>query len=303
MKEWAAREDVDLAESFAYSDSIYDLPLLSAVGSPAAVNPDPRLTVYAVARGWPIVHFDVSPGVLKVPVLGIELQRLLFLASPPLLTPYARFDISGTEHIPRTGPAILVGNHRSYFDLQTIIQLLRATGRTARGLGKKEIFDVPVVGAIATALGGIPVDRATGGQESFEHAAVALEGGELVCLLPQGTIPRGREVLRPGAQGPHRRRPAGRDDRGAGHPVRHLGLGAGLAPVGAGAADVQPHRPADRAGARRPAGRAQAALGRRRHPPDHGGDHRLPAAAGARPTRAEPRKRSGSPPRRADLSP
>ena len=51
VKEWAAREDVDLAESFAYSDSIYDLPLLSAVGSPAAVNPDPRLTLYAVARG------------------------------------------------------------------------------------------------------------------------------------------------------------------------------------------------------------------------------------------------------------
>jgi putative phosphoserine phosphatase/1-acylglycerol-3-phosphate O-acyltransferase len=201
VREWAEREDVDLAESFAYSDSIYDLPLLSAVGSPAAVNPDPRLTVYAVARGWPIVHFDVSPGVLKVPVLGIELQRLLFLASPPLLTPYARFDIAGTEHIPRTGPAILVGNHRSYFDLQTIIQLLRATGRTARGLGKKEIFDVPVLGAIATALGGIPVDRAAGGQESFEHAAVALEGGELVCLLPQGTIPRGAKFYDPVLKG------------------------------------------------------------------------------------------------------
>ncbi|HYN66409.1 MAG TPA: HAD-IB family hydrolase [Ornithinibacter sp.] len=201
VKEWAAREDVDLSESFAYSDSIYDLPLLSAVGSPAAVNPDPRLTVYAVARGWPIVHFDVSPGVLKVPVLGIELQRLLFLASPPLLTPYARFDIAGTEHIPRTGPAILVGNHRSYFDLQTIIQLLRATGRTARGLGKKEIFDLPVLGALATALGGIPVDRASGGQESFEHAAVALEGGELVCLLPQGTIPRGARFFDPVLKG------------------------------------------------------------------------------------------------------
>jgi len=201
VKEWAAAEGVDLAQSFAYSDSIYDLPLLSAVGSPAAVNPDPRLTVYAVARGWPIVHFDVSPGVLKVPVLGIELQRLLFLASPPFLTPYARFDIAGVEHVPRTGPAILVGNHRSYFDLQTIIQLLRAAGRTARGLGKREIFDMPVIGALATALGGIPVDRASGGQESFEHAAVALEGGELVCLLPQGTIPRGADFYDPVLKG------------------------------------------------------------------------------------------------------
>ena len=201
VQEWAARADVDLAESFAYSDSIYDLPLLSAVGSPAAVNPDPRLAVYAIARGWPIVHFDVSPGVIKVPVLGVELQRLLFLASPPVVWPYARFDVAGTDHIPRTGPAILVGNHRSYFDVPAIIQMMRRTGRTGRILAKRELFDVPVVGALATALGGIPVDRATGGQESFEHAAAALEGGELVCLLPQGTIPRGRKFYDPVLKG------------------------------------------------------------------------------------------------------
>jgi putative phosphoserine phosphatase/1-acylglycerol-3-phosphate O-acyltransferase len=201
VREWAARADVDLAESFAYSDSVYDLPLLSAVGSPAAVNPDPRLAVYAVARGWPIVHLDVSPGVIKVPVLGVELQRLLFLASPPVVWPYARFDVAGTEHIPGTGPAILVGNHRSYFDVPAIIQMMRRTGRTGRILAKRELFDVPVVGALATALGGIPVDRATGGQESLEHAAVALEGGELVCLLAQGTIPRGKKFYDPVLKG------------------------------------------------------------------------------------------------------
>jgi putative phosphoserine phosphatase/1-acylglycerol-3-phosphate O-acyltransferase len=201
VTEWAEAHGVDLQESFAYSDSIYDLPLLSAVGRPAAVNPDPRLTLYAVARGWPIVHFDVSPGVFKVPVIGVELQRLLFLANPPQLMPYARFDIAGTEHIPRIGPAILVGNHRSYFDVQTIIQMLRPTGRTTRALGKKEIFDLPGIGALATALGGIPVDRTGGGAESFENAAVALEGGELVCLLPQGTIPRGARFYDPVLKG------------------------------------------------------------------------------------------------------
>ena len=201
VREWADAEGIDLAESFAYSDSIFDLPLLGAVGSPAAVNPDPRLTVYAVARGWPIVHFDVSPGVLKVPVLGVELQRLLFLASPPLLTPYARFDVAGTENIPRTGPAILVGNHRSYFDIPAMIQMMRPTGRTGRVLAKKELFDVPVVGALATALGGIAVDRGHGGTESFAQAVVSLEGGEIVCILPQGTIPRGRKFYDPVLKG------------------------------------------------------------------------------------------------------
>lgn len=201
VREWTDAEGIDLGDCFAYSDSIYDLPLLGAVGNPAAVNPDPRLTVYAVARGWPIVHFDVSPGVLKMPVVGVELQRLLLLASPPLAVPYARFDIGGTENVPRSGPAILVGNHRSYFDVQTIIQMLRPTGRTVRALGKKEIFDIPGVGAVATALGGIPVDRGSRGTESFETAALALEGGELVCLLPQGTIPRGAKFYDPVLKG------------------------------------------------------------------------------------------------------
>ncbi len=222
VREWAEAEGIDLSESFAYSDSIYDLPLLSAVGQPAAVNPDPRLALYAVARGWPIVHFDVSPGVVKLPVVGVELQRLLFIASHPLLTtPYARFDVQGTEHIPRTGPAILVGNHRSYFDIPAMIQMMRPTGRTGRILAKKELFDVPVVGALATALGGIPVDRATGGNESFETAAVALEGGELVCLLPQGTIPRGAAFYDPVLKG---RTGAARLAAATGAPVIPFGI-------------------------------------------------------------------------------
>lgn len=201
VRAWAEREGVDLRESFAYSDSIFDLPLLRAVGSPAAVNPDPRLTVYALARGWPIVHFDVSPGVVKIPVLGVELQRLLFLATGPMAWPYARFDVAGTENIPRTGPAILAGNHRSYFDIPAMIQMMRPTGRTGRILAKKELFDLPVVGGLALALGGIPVDRARGGQESIEAATVALEGGEIVCLLPQGTIPRGAAFYDPVLKG------------------------------------------------------------------------------------------------------
>ncbi len=221
VREWAEREGVDLGESFAYSDSIYDLPLLRAVGSPAAVNPDPRLTVYALARGWPIVNFDVSPGVVKIPVLGVELQRLLFLANPPMVTPYARFDVSGAEHIPRTGPAILVGNHRSYFDIPAMIQMMRRTGRTGRILAKRELFDLPVVGALATALGGIPVDRAGGGTESFETATVALEGGELVCLLPQGTIPRGERFYDPVLRG---RTGAARLAAATGAPVIPFGI-------------------------------------------------------------------------------
>ncbi|MBW3602865.1 MAG: HAD-IB family hydrolase [Actinobacteria bacterium] len=53
----AVGDDLDLDSSFAYSDSITDLPLLEAVGNPVAVNPDRRLRAVARDRSWPVVDF------------------------------------------------------------------------------------------------------------------------------------------------------------------------------------------------------------------------------------------------------
>ena len=47
VREWADEAGVDLDESYAYSDSYYDVPLLSAVGHPHVVNPDPRMRLQA----------------------------------------------------------------------------------------------------------------------------------------------------------------------------------------------------------------------------------------------------------------
>lgn len=54
----AEREGFDLALSYAYSDSVSDLPMLEVVGHPVAVNPDSSLEAMARARGWPIVEFS-----------------------------------------------------------------------------------------------------------------------------------------------------------------------------------------------------------------------------------------------------
>jgi HAD superfamily hydrolase (TIGR01490 family) len=53
----AEREGLDLAECSAYSDSINDLPMLSLVGHPNVVNPDPQLRALARERGWPMHDF------------------------------------------------------------------------------------------------------------------------------------------------------------------------------------------------------------------------------------------------------
>ena len=96
------------------------------------------------------------------------------------------------EHIPKEGAAIVVGNHRSYFDPLAMAIALAKRGRPVRFLGKKEVFDAPIVGQLAKAMGGIRVERGTGSDEPLAAAALALEAGELVAMMPQGTIPRAR---------------------------------------------------------------------------------------------------------------
>jgi HAD superfamily hydrolase (TIGR01490 family) len=57
IRDLAARECYDLAQSYAYSDSATDLPMLEAVGHPYAVNPDKTLRRLAAERGWPVLDF------------------------------------------------------------------------------------------------------------------------------------------------------------------------------------------------------------------------------------------------------
>jgi HAD superfamily hydrolase (TIGR01490 family) len=58
MEEFATSHDIDLAESYAYSDSLSDLPMLRAVGNPVAVNPDPPLAAIAREEDWQTLRFE-----------------------------------------------------------------------------------------------------------------------------------------------------------------------------------------------------------------------------------------------------
>ncbi len=199
VRSFAEAHDIDLDQSYAYSDSFFDQPLLGAVGYPVAVNPDPRLRVVAAARRWKVVHLDVPPGVPKL--AGMEPQQLIHAFSKPELIRYAKFSLHGLDNLPATGPVILAANHRSYFDPIAISCALAARGRTARFLAKRELFDAPVVGAAMQALGGIQVDRGTGSDDPLAAAAEALDAGELVVILPEGTIPRGPAFFDPELKG------------------------------------------------------------------------------------------------------
>ena len=80
VKALAAERGIDLENSYAYSDSHHDIPLLEAVGNPRAINPDTMLKSYALRHGWPIHEFrrarilkkalaPISSGLMKVATL------------------------------------------------------------------------------------------------------------------------------------------------------------------------------------------------------------------------------------------
>lgn len=199
VRQWADRHGIDLAASWAYSDSVFDAPLLGAVGNPVVVNPDPRMRILAAVRRWPQRYLDVPDGIPKL--AGWEPQRLLQGVVRPELMPFVQWDLVDVDKLPRTGPFILVANHRSYLDPVALAFLAGRIDRAVRFLAKKEVTDAPVIGSLVRAMGTIRVDRGTGSDAPLEAAAEALAGGEIVVVLPQGTIPRGEMFFDPELKG------------------------------------------------------------------------------------------------------
>jgi len=200
VEQWAADNEVRLDRSYAYSDSYFDAPLLDLVGHPVAVNPDTRLAATAALKGWPTRHLDKSEGVIKI--AGREIQEWARpLMRPEIMAPNADITFTDVDKIPSEGAAITVFNHRSYFDPTVMGLLFAKAGRNLRGLGKKEVFDVPIIGTLMRGMGGVRVERSSGSDEPLQAAAAALEGGEVVMLAPEGTIPRGPAFFNPELKG------------------------------------------------------------------------------------------------------
>ena len=100
-----------------------------------------------------------------------------------------RFRISGQEHVPRTGGAVLCINHISYVDFILAGYGARASKRFTRFMAKREVFDHPVAGPLMRSMKHISVDRAEG-QQSYDDAVDYLRKGEVVGVFPEATISR-----------------------------------------------------------------------------------------------------------------
>ncbi|RLV56544.1 1-acyl-sn-glycerol-3-phosphate acyltransferase [Aeromicrobium phragmitis] len=104
-----------------------------------------------------------------------------------------RFQMSGTENIPRRGGAVLAANHISYVDFIFDGLAAQPSGRLVRFMAKKESFEHPVSGPLMRSFHHISVDRENG-EGSFRQAVDYARSGEIVGIFPEATISRSMEI-------------------------------------------------------------------------------------------------------------
>ncbi|MFL5675492.1 MAG: lysophospholipid acyltransferase family protein [Chloroflexota bacterium] len=101
----------------------------------------------------------------------------------------SRVTVEGAiDEIPMDGPLILAANHASNLDAVVLGSwLIPKLGRRIHWLGKKELFDWPVVGWAAANGGVHPVDRGAADVDAFRLAKRILDEGHVLFVFPEGT--------------------------------------------------------------------------------------------------------------------
>ena len=143
-----------------------------------------------------------KPAIDEEELLRSDLTRLITataLGARFLARGFTRVRVEGAiDAIPREGPVILASNHISNADAVVIGAWLTPTlGRRMHWLGKREMFDWPVVGWMARNGGIVPVDRAAADADAFRLAQRILQAGEVLMIFPEGTRSPTGELQRP----------------------------------------------------------------------------------------------------------
>ena len=213
VRAFAVASRVDLRSSYAYSNGNEDVPFLSAVGHPRAVNPGQHLLARAREENWPVLAFAGRgrPGAVQVArtaaayggmftamATGLAFGLLNRSHRGGLDTTTAlvgelglglagvRLRVDGEQNLWDQRPAVFLFNHQSQLDVAILCKLLRE-GFT--GVAKKELATDPVFG-LAFRLAGVAfVDRADHGhgRQALEPAVKTLRNGISVLIAPEGT--------------------------------------------------------------------------------------------------------------------
>lgn len=215
VREFAAREGIDLGQSHAYAHSDEDISLLESVGFAHPVNPPPALARYGCQNGWAALEFkgrrdNRNP----VPIIrtAAMLGSLVAAAGAGFLTGVAFRDrrrgvdvatwlfgrmgtsvgnitveVTGSENLWSQRPTVFFANHQS-----TLIDVLVTARILQRGftiVAKAEVREMPVIGTLFDLADVAFVDRANTARaiSALQPAVDKLRSGTSIAMSPEGT--------------------------------------------------------------------------------------------------------------------
>jgi putative phosphoserine phosphatase/1-acylglycerol-3-phosphate O-acyltransferase len=213
VREFAARDGVDLERSYAYGNGKEDISYLEAVGRPRPLNPDGGLKELARDRGWETYRFSGRgrPGPLPVARTGAALAGMttavaagvglgLLTRSRRVAANLAigagtdaglalagvRLNVSGEEHLWSHRPAVFIFNHQSSLDPLVVGSLIR---RDFTGVAKKEASRDPRFAPIGALTGVAYIDRSnsTKARSALAPVVEKIRDGTSLVIAPEGT--------------------------------------------------------------------------------------------------------------------
>ena len=119
--------------------------------------------------------------------------RIVLAVGGPIMHRWSRMEVTGLEHLPATGPALVVGDHDSYWDPIAIAVAAKPV-RQIRALAKSTLWKNKVVAAFMTNMGHIPVERGVSNEEAMATAVKELANGACIGIFPEGTRSLGRPL-------------------------------------------------------------------------------------------------------------
>jgi 1-acyl-sn-glycerol-3-phosphate acyltransferase len=127
------------------------------------------------------------------------LIRTIAFGARTIARSIARVRVEGAiDEIPHEGPVILAANHISNADAVILgAWLTKRLGRRIHWLGKKEMFDWPIVGWVFRNGGVHPVDRGAADVDAFRTAERVLNEGHVLMIFPEGTRSPTGELQKP----------------------------------------------------------------------------------------------------------
>lgn len=213
VRSFAKKHGIDLTASYAYSNGIEDVPFLTTVGIPCALNPDDELAALAKENSWARVHLKIPADYTPVDVVRTAAAMGLFAGAvgvagvfaalnrsrswganfaqtvgpeAALTTAGVRVRVVGEDNAWAQRPAVFTFNHQSQLDPFVIGAVLR---KDFSGVAKKSLQTDPIFGPIGYLTEVAFIDRADSAKarSGLESAVEMLQRGKSIAIAPEGT--------------------------------------------------------------------------------------------------------------------